>query len=599
MGVALAVAPVVLMTLLIGVRGVAAMRTTSDFLVASRRISPLVNSAAVSGEYLSAASFLGVAGLVVKDGIGALWYPVGFTARLHRDARAGRRADAALGRADRARLRRGPAQLPALRRLAAVVVLVIGTIYVVPQFRTAGLVLTAVGGTPYWVGVVLAGAAVSVTLALGGMRAATYVQAFQFVLKLLLFLIPAIWLVLQAGAVNRADALNPVEFTHFTRETPVKFEVDVTMVIREPTAAERNGVAETLPPGEFTAHSQDVVVFGEGTAVPAVRGGAPLGGPDWRRPLLDLGDQGYPLLGTWSVLIATMLGTMGLPHVLMRFHTSPDGRAARRTAAITVALLGIFYLFPGIYGVLGRVLVPGLYLSGATDTVVVALPYQVDSGWAAWVLHGVADRGRVRRVPGDVARAAAGDVRGARPRPRAGRAAPAAVRRVRRRRRDGAAGPALGRAGRRGARHVGLHRRRVDVLPAARARHLVAAADRGGRHRRRADRAARVVRLDPVRPRRPAAARLGGDPGAATGTLVGTAGVRRNGVGLPARPAPALGDVRDAPPALGRTPFGQAARPFVNRSSSREAVEPLILHAGLTPPYGDADHISQCRKGAA
>ena len=51
--------------------------------------------------------------------------------------------------------------------------------------------LTLVSGTPYWVGVVLAGAAVSVTLALGGMRAATYVQAFQFVLKLVLFAVPA------------------------------------------------------------------------------------------------------------------------------------------------------------------------------------------------------------------------------------------------------------------------------------------------------------------------------------------------------------------------------------------------------------------------
>nr|WP_225957229.1 cation acetate symporter [Amycolatopsis lexingtonensis] len=368
--------------MLIGVRGVAAMRTTSDFLVASRRISPLVNSAAVSGEYLSAASFLGVAGLVVKDGIGALWYPVGFTAgyiAMLVLVAAPMRRSGALTVPDFAEARLNS---PALRRLTAVVVLVIGTIYVVPQFRTAGLVLTAVGGTPYWVGVVLAGAAVSVTLALGGMRAATYVQAFQFVLKLLLFLIPAIWLVLQAGAVNRTDALNPVEFTHFARETPVRFEVDVTMEIREPTPVRRNGVAETLPPGEFTAHSQDEVVFGAGAAVPAVRGGAPLGGADWQRPLLDLGDQGYPLLGTWAVLIATMLGTMGLPHVLMRFHTSPDGRAARRTAAITVALLGIFYLFPGVYGVLGRVLVPGLYLSGATDTVVVALPYQVDRGWA-------------------------------------------------------------------------------------------------------------------------------------------------------------------------------------------------------------------------
>src|SRR5437764_12808389 len=80
MGIAFAVAPVVLITLLIGIRGVAAMRTTSDFLVASRGISPLVNSAAVSGEYLSAASFLGVAGVVVKDGLGARWYPVGVAA---------------------------------------------------------------------------------------------------------------------------------------------------------------------------------------------------------------------------------------------------------------------------------------------------------------------------------------------------------------------------------------------------------------------------------------------------------------------------------------------------------------------------------------
>ena len=78
--IALAVVPVLLATLLIGARGVAAMRTTSDFLVASRRISPTLNAAAVSGEYLSAASFLGIAGLVVKGGVGALWYPVGFTA---------------------------------------------------------------------------------------------------------------------------------------------------------------------------------------------------------------------------------------------------------------------------------------------------------------------------------------------------------------------------------------------------------------------------------------------------------------------------------------------------------------------------------------
>ncbi|MGH3449695.1 MAG: sodium:solute symporter family transporter, partial [Haloechinothrix sp.] len=155
-----AVAPVVLVTLFIGLRGVAAMRTTSDFLVASRRVTPLLNSAAVSGEYLSAASFLGVAGLVVKDGIGALWYPVGFTAgyiaRLGLVAAPMRRSGA-LTVPDFAEARLASATL---RKLAAVVVLVIGGLYLVPQFRTAGLVLSVVSGTPYWVGVVLAGTAV-------------------------------------------------------------------------------------------------------------------------------------------------------------------------------------------------------------------------------------------------------------------------------------------------------------------------------------------------------------------------------------------------------------------------------------------------------
>lgn len=67
---AAAVVALLLVTVLIGARGVAAMRTTSDFLVASRRTSPMLNAAAVSGEYLSAASFLGVAGLVIKEGPG-------------------------------------------------------------------------------------------------------------------------------------------------------------------------------------------------------------------------------------------------------------------------------------------------------------------------------------------------------------------------------------------------------------------------------------------------------------------------------------------------------------------------------------------------
>lgn len=379
--IALAVVPVVLATLLIGARGVAAMRTTSDFLVASRRVSPALNAAAVSGEYLSAASFLGVAGLVVKNGVGALWYPVGFTAgylAMLVLVAAPMRRTGALTVPDFAEARLGS---PRLRRFCAVVVLVIAGLYLVPQFTAAGQVLTLVSGTPYWVGVVVAGAAVSITLALGGMRAATYVQAFQFALKLLLFIAPAIWLLLTVGPGVREAALQPVEFTQFQADTPVEFRLDTRLDVAEPTAVRIDGAPPlVLPPGTHTAASGAQWWFEQGSPVPQVRGAVLPGSDAWQHPLLDADGSGYALLGTLSVLMATALGTMGLPHVLVRFHTSPDGRSARRTAAITVAFLGTFYLFPGVYGLLGAVVLPELYLSGATDTVVVALPARVDPG---------------------------------------------------------------------------------------------------------------------------------------------------------------------------------------------------------------------------
>jgi cation/acetate symporter len=379
--IALAVVPVVLATLLIGARGVAAMRTTSDFLVASRRISPAFNAAAVSGEYLSAASFLGIAGLVVKGGVGALWYPVGFTAGyllMLTLVAAPMRRTGALTVPDFAEARLGSSRL---RRLCAGVVLVIGCLYLVPQFTAAGQVLTLVSGAPYWVGVVVAGAAVSVTLALGGMRAATYVQAFQFALKLVLFIVPAVWLLLAVGPQVREQALHPVEYTRFARDTAVDFSLDTRLELSEPVAVGIDGRPPVpLVPGTYTAATGSRWEFPAGAAVPRIDGAAVPGSATWRRPLLDASGSGHPLLGTWSVLVATALGTMGLPHVLVRFHTSPDGRSARRTAAITVALLGTFYLWPGVYGLLGRVLLPELYLSGATDTVVVALPSRVDPG---------------------------------------------------------------------------------------------------------------------------------------------------------------------------------------------------------------------------
>src|SRR6202035_2409335 len=92
-------------------------------------------------------------------------------------------------------------------------------------------------------------------------------------------------------------------------------------------------------------------------------------------------------------LIATFLGTMGLPHILVRFYTNPDGPAARHTTVRVIGLLGIFYLFPGIYGALGRVLVPQLYVTGATDTVVLRLPQAAWPGTVGNILGAVTAAG--------------------------------------------------------------------------------------------------------------------------------------------------------------------------------------------------------------
>ena len=91
-------------TVLVGVIGIRAARTTSDFYVASRTVTPWWNASAIGGEYLSAASFLGVAGLILAYGADMLWFPVGYTAFRMMDqlgagpARALRMHDPASGR---------------------------------------------------------------------------------------------------------------------------------------------------------------------------------------------------------------------------------------------------------------------------------------------------------------------------------------------------------------------------------------------------------------------------------------------------------------------------------------------------------------------
>ena len=147
-----AVAAVAIATVVAGSFGLRRARRTSDFYVASRVVSPRWNAAAISGEYLSAASFLGVAGLILAYGFDVLWYPVGYTAGylvLLALVAAPLRRSGAYTVPDFAQIRLGTTLV---RRAASVLVVVICWLYLVPQLQGASLTLATQTGAPSWVG---------------------------------------------------------------------------------------------------------------------------------------------------------------------------------------------------------------------------------------------------------------------------------------------------------------------------------------------------------------------------------------------------------------------------------------------------------------
>ena len=320
----IAVVLVSVTTLAIGTFGLRISRTTSDFLVASRTVRPRLNASAIGGEYLSAASFLGVAGLLLTFGAEMLWYPVGWTAGylvLLVLVAAPLRRSGAYTLPDFAEARLGSR---GVRKLCSVLVVAIGWLYLLPQFQGAGVTLLATIGAPQWAGSLVVALVVLASVSPGGMRSITFVQAFQYWLKLTALLIPVFILL----AVWMADGAT------------------------DPAAA-----------------------------APA----------SWSIPLATPGG-GIGLYTTYSLIVATFLGTMGLPHVVVRFYTNPDGRAARRTTLAVLALLGLFYVLPPVYGALGRIYAPALVDSGS-DVLVLELPSLMVGGALGAVLTGLVTAG--------------------------------------------------------------------------------------------------------------------------------------------------------------------------------------------------------------
>ena len=368
-----------------------------------------------------------------------------------------------------------------MRSLCSLLVVLIGWLYLLPQFQGASVTLTTAIGAPEWLGAVVVAGVVLANVSSGGMRSITFVQAFQYWLKLTALLLPAAFLLVVwagDGAPGPAD-----------RDRPG-------------TAAGRCPWARAAPQGLYV---------------------------------------------TYSLILATFLGTMGLPHVVVRFYTNPDGRAARRTTLVVLGLLGMLLrpapdLRRARTGVRRE-----LVASGRSDVLVLELPRLMVPGMTGELLTGLVTAGAFAAflsTSSGLAIAVAGvlsqDVTGRWPgRRRLGGVAAFRVGAV-----LAVTVPcvvALSSPERRRRPHgrPGLRRRRVDVLPPAAARHLVArphrARRRGGAARRRARLGGRG-RLDADHQRAPpgGSAVLLGQPAAWSVP----AALRHDGRRQPAHPRP-------------------------------------------------------------
>ena len=264
-------------------------RTTEEFYAAGRTVSAGQNGFALAGDYMSAASFLGIAGLVSTTGFDGLIYStgwlVGWPVVLFLIAEPLRN----LGRytfADvvAARLRQTPVRIAAAFGTLATVLL-----YLIAQMVGAGGLIRLMFGIPYEQAVIVVGVAMLAYVLFGGMIATTWVQIVKAALLL-------------GGA--------------FLLAIMVLWRFDMNPAALFAAAAERYGDA-VLSPGRLVSNPLDAISLG----------------------------------------MALMFGTAGLPHILMRFYTVPDARAARTSVVYATGLIGFFYLMTFVLGFGAMVLV--------------------------------------------------------------------------------------------------------------------------------------------------------------------------------------------------------------------------------------------------
>lgn len=266
------------MTLVITYWAAKRTNTTSEFYTAGGGLTGWQNGLAIAGDYLSAASFLGIAGAIALNGFDGFFFSIGYLVAylvvLYIVAEPLRN----LGRYTIADMINARFEQKKVRGVAALSTITIVIFYMIAQLVGAGALIQLLLGIDYWIAVLMVGVMMTVYVLFGGMTATSWVQIIKAVLLML------------GTVVISFLVLAKFNFNIFTMFDEMK----------------------TLTP------------HGENYLNPGVK---------YKNPI-----------DTISMMAALVLGTAGLPHILMRFFTVKDARTARSSVVTATWVIGIFYI---------------------------------------------------------------------------------------------------------------------------------------------------------------------------------------------------------------------------------------------------------------
>jgi cation/acetate symporter len=358
-------------------------RSARGYFAAGGGIHWFVNGVAFAGDYLSAASFLGICGMIAFYGYDGFLYSIGYLAgwivALFVIAEPLRR----LGKYTFADALDSKFNSRAIKLAAAVSTLAVSVFYLIPQMVGAGVLIQPLLGFPHWIGVMLVGAVVVLIVVTAGMVSTTYVQFFKGSLLVIFSFVLTVLILHRGLSIDPAALQEPQTVTRtpdgsiLVNGRPRGYGAGESE-LRPVGHVSRlsHGLTATGPLGPFeflsilgaseivlwsskTVHSPD----GATTTVytPRPTAGAEILSPGNHPSFRGLqSDRLADKVNFLSLMLALFAGTASLPHILIRYYTVKDQVSARKSTVVGIGAIGFFYMLTLFMGL-------GAMTSGAID----------------------------------------------------------------------------------------------------------------------------------------------------------------------------------------------------------------------------------------